>query len=453
MCFVKGTILIAFLFHFADGKRYDFARDTVLSVNHTKLVKAGVSVINEVNIKAWTWNSGTKDMLPAIVARLFESSYSQHVQPSSSAINLLAVCQTEAKISLKGLMEKDQKLRERWTLVSHATHTGFSGGTFNSQILSVFLEQPKDGPKWNVSKGALKRKSGKGGVGMARVQKDTMMGRTLVHGLMDVDTKIHQTSRSGKGGASALLGIHRSEFQDAFNVAITCSHLDSEATFIREKGTQKIKEEVGDVDAMLLFGDLNYRLYRDAPIAGIPADLQDEASSLQFAKLLASEAGREQLALADPLNPHGVKPASLISELDFQCNRNYGSLPSYKRKGSPQNCSDLVVALKICHQTTTNPFMVDTCTATDENAKLVENCFAGGPAKWKYKDNGMKPPAKKQPKHFLQLGWLDRVCLRQKPNAGFKMEFLDDAAGRFEWDFITGSDHAPVESVVRFSDF
>lgn len=424
--------------------------------------------VDELNIKGWTWNSGSVDHFDTISARLFAS---RSVQASSSAVNFIAVCQTEAKSSLKDVVEADPKLRERWALVSHAIHTGFVGGDLSAQILSVFIEQPQDGPKWEILEGTLDQQKKKGW-SLAGFLPDTIMRRTWVmrrtsqylhQKLMSVNTQIHQTSSTGKGGASATLSFDASETHGPFKIAITCAHLASEATIKRVKGAQSMLDEVGPVDANVLLGDLNCRLYRDVPKAGIPSDLKDEAASLQLAKLIVTESGRRQLAIADPLNPNGIQPDSLISQqtdvrfldsfrahphrgFNFQCNQNYGSLPSYKRTGPPKFCEYLAIALKRCHQST-NADKEEECAGSYDNAKLAEACFAGVPAKWTYKNDGI------QRDRFLQLGWLDRICLRTNGNPGFRMEFIDHERDRFDWAFITGSDHTPVESVVRLTLF
>eukprot|EP00746_Dinoflagellata_sp_MGD_P030173 gnl/MRDRNA2_/MRDRNA2_17149_c0_seq1.p1 gnl/MRDRNA2_/MRDRNA2_17149_c0~~gnl/MRDRNA2_/MRDRNA2_17149_c0_seq1.p1 ORF type:complete len:228 (+),score=47.90 gnl/MRDRNA2_/MRDRNA2_17149_c0_seq1:98-685(+) len=189
-------------------------------------------------------------------------------------------------------------------------------------------------------------------------------------------------------------------------------------------------------------------------MAGIPSELTDEASSLKLAKLIATENGRRQLALADPLNPNGKVPDVLVSKhaadgtrngFNFQCNQNYRSLPSYKRQRI-DHCVSLAVDLKRCHQTSVDAIEENECAGTEENVKLAEGCFAGVPPKWAYKSDG-----KKQSKAFLQLGWLDRICLRKQDNVVFKIEFNDNEVARFDWAFVGGSDHSPVESHIRLS--
>merc|ERR1719387_2822290 len=89
--------------------------------------------------------------------------------------------------------------------------------------------------------------------------------------------------------------------------------------------------DVHKPDAVVILGDLNYRLrYTE----GGMFPLGDREA---MAKLIYTRAGRAQMAFKDPLNPEGdtpmdfVKPRSEPGGMGFRCNKGYAaSFPTYK---------------------------------------------------------------------------------------------------------------------------
>lgn len=159
------------------------------------------------------------------------------------------------------------------------------------------------------------------------------------------------------------------------------------------------------------------------------------------------------MAVADPLNPQGYEPASLIRPLlngfGFECNVPYRHYPwTYKRR-EPETCVAFGHALRECEEDRIP-------SACEEVTNLGKECYAQrhvrhdhgsswqdslfstdeGTEEWRWQAKGPD----------LQLGWLDRVCFRVTDGSTMRVRFTGQEAG---WTEVGESDHMAITSEIE----
>lgn len=427
-----------------------------MGMKHKELKTVARSWWRSPNLTAhlWTWNSGKEDLAQE-ASKLF----------NETDADILVTCQTEGKVPIRKWAPK------HWGLVSHAEHWGFAGGENNAQIMSVFIRQPEDPEKelkifappedeWSIS--------GKGG-GLAMLSGDYLMRYANIFGLVTVHTSRHQTSSTGKGGASVDLVWDATPERAKSRHQFLCAHLDSESDDKRRDGLAQMfakmrtenkaeRREVaqnlrlmwdmsakadGRTDAVVVMGDLNFRLssqYLDEIATGIPQEdvaLMGQQMTIEtrLQGLLSSRDGLQKLALADPLNLRSKAPSWLVSQdsLKFQCNKPYSAyLPTYKLYDA-QSCADLNDA-------------IESNSATESRRKsLALKCYGK-----KVQENGNVWAYKigtKNKGRELQVGWLDRFCWRNTFASYERIEIVKEEG----WANSLGSDHMPTGATLVFS--
>merc|ERR1712187_15038 len=436
-----------------------------------------------MKVKLWTWNSLKEDMEHE-ANKVFDTD-----------ADLVVTCQTEAKENVHRFASTTAN--STWQLISYAKHTGFAGGERNSQILNVFLRAPKDGKyeiqhppdtAWNTSRTSTFLKT------VLATGTDQVMKWSRVDGVVDVVTQIHQTSNTGKGGASAKLVLQATPERQATTVMFLCAHLDSQKESKRNKGLVEMfsemrpeikvdqdllviapcmlfdanlpecrgqvrsvlasvkdkkkssqlqawlkESEAGSptvVDSVIVFGDLNYRVARRDTIDGQPFEVTNV--DLITSKIV-TPAGRQVLSRADPLKHSGnaatrlIQPAS-ESGFSFRCNQPFESyIPSYKMKNAEacKNLGEMRLDAKILRS-----------GSLQKAQTFARDCYTKAPKKNKARKWSLKGEDE------LQLGWLDRACFRSVDGSNVKHQItLEEGFTDSE-----GSDHMPVAVTLQISN-
>jgi hypothetical protein len=341
-----------------------------------------------ISVRTFMWNSMKTNLTEETV----------QVFGKRSDVDVVATCMTEGAPE-KGIHEilANQGLADDWLHIAYGRHTGVAGGNMNAQILSVFLRQPKKGEKYVVDPPV--KPEWKYGMDwtVAGMMQDEIMGPATVVGVVDAKTSLHQTSSTGKGGASAMLSFHETANRKATNLAIICAHLDSEDRDKRRKDVAHLLQETAlgarvekvdksvlrsvlekpcliwdsqreecsgkahfseqqDIDAVFLMGDLNFRLQyvkeQDQSVAPFPADINKPTDGeVDLADLISDMDERKKIFIDDPLNPKGTSAEALVKDspdgFAFQCNYPATLLPTYKR-AKPEVCASLASKLWDC---------------------------------------------------------------------------------------------------------
>jgi len=270
--------------------------------------------------------------------------------------------------------------------------------------------------------------------------------------IVTASTMFHQTSDTGKGGVSALLKFAANGQMAATTFSVICAHLDSKSKVERTRGLMQILEEnarqkqfnsterkrparpsceIWDadsdyckrqrgkeykavdkepIDAVLLFGDLNYRLSNDTD------------PSKDLAELISTPGGRDIMSHHDTLLSSLLVKDQEQGGLAFKCNQPYQFLPSYKRnKEKIEACASITQA------------------TTQRAEELARECFTDKNGTWKQR-NG----------HF-QLGWLDRFCFRSVSHSSVSLSFTNQTSWDEYQNYSTRSDHTPQEVVVKIA--
>jgi len=164
------------------------------------------------------------------------------------------------------------------------------------------------------------------------------------------------------------------------------------------------------IDAVLLFGDLNYRLSNDTD------------PSKDLAELISTPGGRDIMSHHDTLLSSLLVKDQEQGGLAFKCNQPYQFLPSYKRnKEKIEACASITQA------------------TTQRAEELARECFTDKNGTWKQR-NG----------HF-QLGWLDRFCFRSVSHSSVSLSFTNQTSWDEYQNYSTRSDHTPQEVVVKIA--
>lgn len=397
-----------------------------------------------LGMKLFTWNSGLQD-LQDVSDRLFRRA------EENPNIEVVAVCQTEGEKPMKDFVDE-----KKWMLVGHGEHWGVAGGKSNAQMLSVFYRQPTEGPvkvlqllrppekEWKVS--------GKGWKGY--LVSDKVMQWATIPGTLHAETERHMTSATGKGGVSVKLTLEAQEApgkkRKKLSVAVVCGHLDSESESKRDEDFLKLlrdgsrrkekrvsKEELWDVpsllfdngrpendplDAVVIFGDLNYRIKCEG--AQYQYDLENDED---MAELMAGSR-RFIAAQDDQLNPKGSDPKLFVQDVEkggfgLRCSQPHEMyLPTYKRFNTDA-CLKLAKSRKGASSSS---------TLSGPEKELVKMCYVGKLEKaWKLKEQDK----------YLQAGWLDRFCFRSTDSSKVQVFWSNEQA----WEDLAGSDHVAVE--------
>mmetsp|Transcript_84755 Transcript_84755/g.149620 ORF Transcript_84755/g.149620 Transcript_84755/m.149620 type:complete len:550 (-) Transcript_84755:32-1681(-) len=422
----------------------------------------------QLSIRAWTFNAGAgygpNEKVEIDHANMVNKLFEDNVKD-----DIIATCTLEdyPKKELHELVSRDKG--DEWALIAYGKHSGFAGDGENAQILSVFLRKEANvkvqyGCK---SKDGIEKAIGRDyGLTLPLVKPLMCSSETQLanHGsVVTASTMFHQTSKTGKGGVSALLKFAANGQQRAAtNISVICAHLDSKSEEERTRGLMQILEEnarwkqfnaserdrparpsceIWDadsdhckgkeykavdkvpIDAVLLFGDLNYRLRNDT------------ASSKDLATLVSTPNGRLKMSQKDKLKtriPSDMNDALLVRDkeqggLAFKCNQPYEEvLPSYKR----------------------NTDHMEACTTISKaiekgNMKIAEGlaqlCFTHKGGQWVQKNGD------------FQLGWLDRFCVRSVSHSGVSLEFGEQRSWDADQSYSTLSDHTPQEVVVKIA--
>mmetsp|Transcript_57563 Transcript_57563/g.134870 ORF Transcript_57563/g.134870 Transcript_57563/m.134870 type:complete len:841 (-) Transcript_57563:44-2566(-) len=417
-----------------------------------------------LNVRLWTWNSG-KANLSQEAARL-----------ANTTADFIVTCQTEATVPI------DQWMPPEWKLVARGTHWGAAGGTVNAQMAAVFARRPLVGELLGDVSDVVGRIPWRSDVAAETTIRHETSGDTKVAFI--ARAQVIATDYKGKGGVSIALNFPQSPARKPTRVDFVCAHLDSESSKVRADGIATMlgkvrtyndtlanmlrtdsglnsaageldracsffdrgsaacdlpeEESLGILepppDAVLILGDLNYRLAKAA--------VEESGSKIQA--MLWSPSGRRKLAESDPLLPRSnwsdkfVKPVE-ENGLGFECNRPYGAyLPTYKRNAG-EDCKLLGQKLAACKKAT------DYCT-WDNLETWTRSCYQ----KQDKKTGEWSWPTKKE---FMQLGWLDRFCFRTTSGKEDLQLSLKDNAGWTDYpgkqDKKDGSDHMPVAATLQ----
>mmetsp|Transcript_31250 Transcript_31250/g.57282 ORF Transcript_31250/g.57282 Transcript_31250/m.57282 type:complete len:556 (+) Transcript_31250:73-1740(+) len=420
----------------------------------------------QLSIRAWTFNAGAgygpNEKVEIDHANMVNKLFEDNVKD-----DIIATCTLEdyPKKELHELVSRDKG--DEWALIAYGKHSGFAGIGKNAQILSVFLRK-KNYEVWyqSTSKGGIEKEWFVGYGQTYAIPKPIMRSsetRLPNHDLVvSASTRFHQTSKSGKGGVSALLNFSANGQMPATTISVICAHLDASDEEKRRHGLMQILEENArqkeftkeerkrparpscelwdadspdcqgkeyeavakkPIDAVLLFGDLNYRLRNDT------------ASSKDLATLVSTPNGRLKMSQKDKLKtriPSDMNDALLVRDkeqggLAFKCNQPYEEvLPSYKR----------------------NTDHMEACTTISKaiekgNMNLAEGlaqlCFTHKGGQWVQKNGD------------FQLGWLDRFCVRSVSHSGVSLEFGEQRSWDADQSYSTLSDHTPQEVVVKIA--
>lgn len=197
-------------------------------------------------------------------------------------------------------------------------------------------------------------------------------------------------------------------------------------------------------DAVIILGDLNYRLSYWGLTNIVPFEL-DETEPL--ARLVSTTDGRQEMSVADPLNPRGSHPTTLVRPhlqgFGFACNEPYRQMPwTYKRRDAA-SCARLGRLLRACDES-------GDAAACEEAPALAKTCYAkqvshggffsGGhsedePEEWEWQTKGAD----------LQVGWLDRVCVRSVGTSRVGVRLTGEERG---WMENGDSDHMAISSML-----
>jgi len=423
--------------------------------------------LHGLEVQFWTWNSDKAD-LTAEAWRLFQSP-----------ADVLITCQTEAKAHVA------HYVNDQWAMVSYAKHAGIAGGQRNAQVLSVFVRQNKllklevDAPnkdEWKQSSQGMKRV----------VVSDALMEYGEITGVVKANTRIHETSSAGKGGASVALTFHSTAAlggdRDEMRLNVLCAHLDAASdekkrvdglTQMLAEMRSSNRQEAADfiehpdrlfysmndrtkcpntpkdfshdgtdnVDTYAVLGDLNFRLPALASMQGKTTENQLKESVLKklkeqilndVAQKLATPEGRLEMAAFDPLSPYSNNPAWLVQSEEengfaFTCNRPFEFyMPTYKLQ-NPAACSDMAR-----HIANWSPH--EHQDAVGANHNRIKMC---------YQNKGGLPLKDSQ----LQLGWLDRMCIRHTHGSSVKSKTISDEG----WISSDANDHMAVAVTVQIS--
>lgn len=407
-----------------------------------------------LEVQFWTWNSDKAD-LTAEAWRLFRST-----------ADVLVTCQTEAKADVA------QYANDQWAMVSHAKHSGFAGGSQNAQLLSVFVRQNKmeklevDAPSqndWSKSSRGFKRVA----------VSDNLMEYGNIMGVVKANTRIHETSSTGKGGASVSLTFHSTielgGSRDEMRLGVLCAHLDAGSdekkrivgvTKMLAEMRSSNREERDDfiehpdrlfysmndrtkcpntpkdfshdgtdnIDSYMVLGDLNFRL----PTLAWTQGMTKEQILTSVMDKLGTPLGRLELAKVDPLSPYSSNPAWLVQSEEengfaFACNRPFEFyMPTYKLQ-KPAACSDMANHIANWSPQTHSRTM-------NENHQRIKRC---------YEKDGELPLKGSQ----MQLGWLDRMCVRQTHGSLVKADMVADEG----WISSDANDHMAVAVTMQVS--
>jgi len=328
---------------------------------HSALSRSFWQEEEDVNLLLWTWNSGQADL----------SEEAKRLGKTNA--DVIVTCQTEAQKAIHNFMS------EEWLLVAHGEHWGAAGRSINAQMSSVFVRRPLDGSELlgNVSE-IIGLKPWRSDAARSEWFRRVKSGETPSLALQAF-AQVTATDYKGKGGVSTILHLPLTQVRDGMRLQFVCAHLDSETVEARHYGIAQLLAEArsmddqtatvlrketasksGEIrrpcaifdrrflsckvdkdkelhlkempDAVMLFGDLNYRL---------------SAFNIQNISevFLLTHDGREMLAENDPLSR--LKPVSGRSKtLDvlvqkyqeggfgFECNEPFEFYPpTYKRKG------------------------------------------------------------------------------------------------------------------------
>jgi len=400
------------------------------------------SWVDEQNlgVKLWTWNSLGADMTQA-ARELFEEA------DADPSVKVVAACQTESNIPLLDYIDES-----RWILVSHGEHWGFAGGVQSAQMLTVLYRRGSGTSERQPAFVGTRQNWEQPGRGAFKkwITKDYQMPAAGIPGALWADSAIHMNSKTGKGGVSALLDFEETQDFSRTSLALICAHLDSQSEEKRDDDFLKLlidgtrrKDVIHDrhllwshpallfdttrqysqkVDAVVILGDLNYRIRYEG--ANFNYDLKNDE---EMAELIGGNM-RSVAAMDDPLNPKGANPKALVLDsprgFGLECNQPFEKyLPTYKRSDFGA-CEELNNALKGAEGLT--PY----------TRALVKKCYTGGlEKKWKLKESNK----------FLQMGWLDRMCWRAVDGSAVDVQLLGDRG----WHHLTGSDHVAVSATLN----
>jgi len=409
----------------------------------------------QLSIRAWTFNAGAgygpNEKVEIDHANMVNKLFEDNVKD-----DIIATCTLEdyPKKELHELVSRDKG--DEWALIAYGKHSGFAGDGENAQILSVFLRKEANvkvqyGCK---SKDGIEKAIGRDyGLTLPLVKPLMCSSETQLanHGsVVTASTMFHQTSKTGKGGVSALLKFAANGQQRAAtNISVICAHLDSKSEEERTRGLMQILEEnarwkqfnaserdrparpsceIWDadsdhckgkeykavdkvpIDAVLLFGDLNYRLRNDT------------APSKDLAKLISTPSERLKMSEKDTLLSSLLVKNQELGGLAFECNQPYQLLPSYKRnKDKVEACASIKEA------------------TTQRAEQLARECFTDESGTWKQKNGN------------FQLGWLDRFCFRSVSHSSVSLSFTNQTSWDEYQNYSTRSDHTPQEVVVKIA--
>jgi len=451
--------------------------------------KQSTNSVADIKVKMWTWNS-LKDDLRNEVRNIFETD-----------ADLIVTCQTEAIKAVYEWAPDSRSESSEWWHLAHAQHAGVAGGNRNNQFLDVFLRKspnnrnatftmpPKD--DWNANSGWTLRGT------------DLATKKVSVQGVVDAVTRVHQTSNTGKGGASSVLRFAATNYREETTLGFLCAHLDAFEDAKRMKGLVKMFDQINEqieaighqsgglrlprevlevapcavfdsdsddcmehikeaafsekisekkrieatkwvdaqetsakkrpkVDSIFLLGDLNYRLLKMESIFEKTFDIYDPEL---MANALVTPEGRQHLAAYDPLIASSQTPAQLVQKVEdggfgFTCNEPFQSYPPTYKLFNEGDCAQLGRMLNSAQHN------------LRDAQRLAWECYT------------KKPGSSRKPKprqwdlkgDKLQLGWLDRFCVRTGYDSVAKHKFVKEEG----WTTVEGSDHmaAAVEMVI-----